>query len=77
MRVNGNYVINGRTYGVHDGTLFPISGPGFHYLTRPQFKAFGVYNEFGNTARAAEILDKMGIATSDRAEALRVFEVIQ
>ncbi len=76
-RVRGQYTVNGRTYGEHGGTLFPISGRGFHYLTRPQFKALGVYNEFGNTPRAMEILDNMGIASTDRASALRVHEAIQ
>jgi hypothetical protein len=76
-RIKGEYTANGRIYGAHDGTLFPISGPGFHYLTRAQFKALGVYNEFGNTARAAEILENMGIAAADRAAGLRVHEVIQ
>lgn len=58
-RVNGNYVINGRTYGVHDGTLYPISGPGFHQLNRGAFQALGVLNKFGNTPQAHAILEKM------------------
>jgi hypothetical protein len=76
-RVKGDFVFQGRTYGVHNGTLFPISGPGFHRLTRPQFKALGVYNEVGNVPRAAEILDKMGIPLTDRVEALRILEIIR
>jgi hypothetical protein len=76
-RLRGQYTVNGRVYGEHGGTLYPISGTGFHYLTRAQFKALGVYNEFGNTARAAEILNNMGIAPADRAAALRIHEVIQ
>jgi hypothetical protein len=75
-RVGGNFVIHGRTYGVHDGTLYPISGPGFHQLSRGAFKALGVLNELGNTARASEILGRMGISAPDRAAALRVFEVL-
>jgi hypothetical protein len=75
-RVGGNYVIHGRTYGVHDGTLYPISGPGFHQLSRGAFKALGVLNELGNTERAAEILGRMGVSAADRAAALRVFEVL-
>jgi hypothetical protein len=58
-RVNGNYVINGRTYGVHDGTLYPISGSGFHQLNRGAFQALGVLNKFGNTPQAHAILAKM------------------
>jgi uncharacterized protein DUF4157 len=58
-RVNGNYVIDGRTYGVHDGTLYPISGPGFHQLNRGAFQALGVLNKFGNTPQAHGILGRM------------------
>ena len=33
------YEINGRTYGVEPtGTVFPVSGPGFVNLTRPEYK---------------------------------------
>src|SRR5262245_44530536 len=38
-RLGDTFVINGRTYGVHAGTLYPISGPGFHQLNRGAFKA--------------------------------------
>ena len=73
-RVGENWVVNGRTYGVHDGTLYPIEGPGFYKLTRGAFKALGVFNEFGNTPRAADILSKMKTSAPDRAAALRVYE---
>jgi Domain of unknown function (DUF4157) len=58
-RADGNYVINGRTYGSHDGTLYPISGPGFHQLNRGAFQALGVLNKFGDTSQAHSILTKM------------------
>jgi hypothetical protein len=29
-REGNTFIVNGRTYGMHDGTLYPISGPGFH-----------------------------------------------
>jgi len=70
-RVNGNFVVNGRTYGAHDGTLYPISGTGFHQLSRAQFKALGVLNQFGETARSNEILTKMNISEADRTVASR------
>jgi hypothetical protein len=75
-RVGGNYSVNGRTYGVHDGTLYPIDGPGLHPLSRGAFKALGVYNEFGNSARAADILARMGTSQADANAALRVWEII-
>ena len=58
-RTGDTYLVNGRTYGVHEGTLFPISGPGIHQLSRPAFEALGVFNQFGDTARAREILQNM------------------
>jgi RHS repeat-associated protein len=76
-RIQGNFEINGRLYGVHDGALYPISGPGFHSLDRGAFKALGVYNELGNTAEATAMLDRMKIGESARAAGLRVWEIIQ
>lgn len=76
-RIGGNFLINGRTYGVHNGTLYPISGTGFYTLDRGAFKALGVYNQFGNTPRAAEILDKMGISDNTRQQALNAWQVGQ
>jgi hypothetical protein len=66
-------------YGVHDGTLYPISGPGFHPLDRPAFQALGVYNKFGNTEQAAKILDNMArtnptLTPEQRLVALRAWE---
>lgn len=62
QRVGDTYSINGRTYGIHDGTLYPISGAGLHQLDRAGFKALGVFNKFGDSSRAAEILQKMGLS---------------
>ena len=73
-RVGQNWVVNGRTYGVHDGTLYPIQGPGLHQLSNRAYKALGVFNQFGNTPRAAEILSKMGTSATDREAALLVYE---
>ena len=75
-RTGETFTVNGRTYGLHDGTLYPISGTGFHQLERGAFKALGVLNEFGPTERAFSILEKMGISDAQRATALRVYEVI-
>jgi hypothetical protein len=61
----------------HDGTLYPISGPGFHLLDRVTFKALGVHNKFGNSKRAAEILNNMGISEAAREAALRAWQTTQ
>lgn len=82
-RSGADYVVNGRTYGVHDGTLYPVSGPGLHQLNRAAFKALGVFNKFGNTQQAARILNKMRgpggkmIHMRDRIAALRVWQRLQ
>lgn len=78
---NRQFEINSRIYGSHDnGRLYPIAGEGFHQLNRDAFKALGVYNKFGETPRAEEILDQMtdrkgqkGISEEDRDAALKVF----
>ena len=68
-RVGDTFVVNERTYGVHEGTLYPIAGLGYHRLDRGAYKALGVYNAFGDGPRAAEILDMMGIDSEQRAAA--------
>ena len=76
-REGNTFIVNGRTYGMHDGILYPISGPGFHQLDRGAFKALGVYNTFGDTPRAAEILDKIGMSEAHRQTALNVWRAGQ
>lgn len=75
----GNFAINSRIYGVHSdtGTLYPISGVGFHQLDRGAFKALGVYNKFGDTPRATEILNNMGINSEQRDAALNAWRAGQ
>lgn len=72
IRQGDRFVVHGRTYGHHDGTLYPISGLGFHRLDAGAYKALGVYNQFQHQdpERAREILDKMGISEEQRAAAL-------
>ena len=76
-REGNTFIVNGRTYGMHDGILYPISGPGFHQLERGAFKALGVYNVFGDTPKAAEILDKMGMSEAHRQTALNAWRAGQ
>ncbi len=77
-KVGDKFVVNGRTYGHHDGTLYPISGPGIHTLDRGAFKALGVYNKMGGeTENAVKILDNMGIGAEQRAAALRAWQAGQ
>jgi|GEM_PF-1192974 len=74
-----SYTVNGRTYGAHpNGTLYPIQGDGIHTLDRASFKALGVYNTFGNTPRAAEILKNMkGMDSAQQQKALSVWKTYQ
>jgi hypothetical protein len=66
--------INDRIYGVEpNGALYPISGRGFIELNRQAYKGLGVYNQFGNTRRAAEILDAMQEGAADRRAALEAW----
>lgn len=75
--VNGTYTVNGRTYGVHEGTLYPISGDGIYQLDRGAFKALGVYRSFGITERAGLILDRMGMSEMARQIALDVYKTAE
>lgn len=72
----GTFILtNGRVYGQHNGTLFPISGPGVYPLDRGSFKALGVLNQLGNTLQAQTILDRMGVNDETRSRALVVYTI--
>lgn len=71
VRRGNTHIVNGRTYGVKPtGRLYPIAGAGIHQLSRGAYKALGVYNVFGLSARALQILDALGIVADERAKAL-------
>jgi hypothetical protein len=52
------YTVNGRTYGAEEnGTLYPIAGNGFIMLNRNAYKILGIFNKFGESNRAFEIIE--------------------
>ena len=53
--IGNEFHVNGRIYGEHDGTLYPISGKGLYKLDRGAFKALGILNDFGDTEKAGII----------------------
>lgn len=73
--IDGTFTLeNGRTYGQHDGTLFPVSGEGVYKLDRASFKALGVLNEQGgNTDKAKQIFSNMELGNDAINQALEVF----
>ena len=77
QRVGNTFTVNNRVYGVHDGTLYPISGPGFYTLDRGAYKALGVYNKFGDTSQANIILNNMGISEQARVSAIQVWSAVK
>jgi len=77
QKIGDTFVVNGRTYGMHDGTLYPMSGPGLYTLDRGSYKALGILNKFGNTPQADVILKNMGVSAETKTAALKVFEVIK
>ena len=77
QKVSNTYITNGRTYGVHDGTLYPISGPGLYTLNRGEYQTLGVLNKFGNTPQADIILSRMGVSPETKETALKIWEAIK
>jgi hypothetical protein len=77
QKVNDTFTVNGRTYGHHDGTLYPMEGKGFYLLGRGAFNALGVYNDFGNTAKAEQIITNMKIIDSEKKIALEIWKKLQ
>lgn len=73
--IKGNRInVNGRVYERKaNGTLAPISGNGFTTLDRGSFNALGIYKKFDNTAKADEILNKMGLSSQSKQAALDVW----
>lgn len=67
QRQGETYTVHGRTYRLKpSGTLYPVSGVGIHPLRRGAFNALGVYNQFGLSPRAEELLDTMKVNKSER-----------
>lgn len=58
QKIGDTYVIDGRTYGIHDGTIFPMAGEGFYTFDRGAYKAYGFLNEYGNTAETFKLMKK-------------------
>ena len=77
QQVGDTFIVNGRTYGMHDGTLYPISGPGLYKLDRGTYKALGILNESGGDTPEADMkLKEERISIEAKAEALKVFKEI-
>lgn len=64
--VGDRITINGRTYGAHDGTLYPIEGAGLHQLDRGTFKAIQEMRRAGSVEGAQRALDGMGVPQEAR-----------
>jgi hypothetical protein len=76
--VNGHYTVNGRVYGIHNSSLYPVSGPGFHQLNRGAYKALGMFNKFGDTAQARSYIASMkNVGVTEIEAALAVWRKIQ
>jgi hypothetical protein len=61
-----------------NGTVFPVSGPGFHDASRGGFKALGAYNEFGGaTAAAKRWIAQRKLSPEAAAEGLRLYRALR
>ena len=77
VKDGNDYVINGRRYGQHNGTLYPISGNGLHSLNRIEYKTLGVLNKFGDTPQANQILRSMGVDQETLNKVLRIWQEVK
>jgi hypothetical protein len=71
----GQWLVNGRVYAEHDGTLYPVSGAGVHELDRSTYKALGVYNSLMDTPNAARIPSILGNMGVTEAQAQAAWEL--
>ena len=75
-KIKGNQItVNGRVYERKStGTLYPVSGDGFTTLNRGEFNALGIYQKFGNSKQANDILNRIpGMTNETKLKALQVF----
>lgn len=73
---SNRYEVNGRSYVVEStGTVFPVSGPGFAYLSRPEYKVLKqLIGAYGDIAAARDALRRdPSIGAADWRAALAVF----
>ena len=76
-RIEGEWHVNNRIYGEHDGILYPIKGEGFIRMSRDVFQSFGMYNQFGDTDRVAQILRYMGKTKQVIDEAYQAWQQVK
>ena len=75
-KIDGERItVNGRTYGSHDGTLYPIEGQGLHQLDRGTFKALQTMRKHGVDG-AQQYLDNMGVNAETRAAAEALYRLL-
>lgn len=78
VRQGDAYTVFGRTYVLEaSGRLSPRTGDGFHLLDRGAFHALSIYRQFGESSRAAAILDQMhNVGPAEREAAQAVIRAI-
>jgi hypothetical protein len=60
-RSRGTFTVNGRVYGVHNGSIHPIKGEGLIQLDRQGYKALAAFNEYGDSQLAMRYLTESRI----------------
>lgn len=63
QKAGETWTANGRTYGMHNGSLHPVSGPGIVDLSRPQHQLIQQLNgnSLENAKKFSEAMKKKGI----------------
>lgn len=69
-KVNGDWTINGRTYGRHNNSIFPKNGTGFTNLSRMEHQFLKQLNgkSYADAMKAAENLKAKGILTQEQID---------
>jgi hypothetical protein len=74
---SSRYEVNGRSYAVEStGTVFPVSGPGFVNLSRPEYKVLKqlIGSEGDVDAARAALRRDPSVSDADWRSALEVFK---
>ena len=76
-KINGNYEINGRIYGIHDGRFYPIEGEGFVTLNRNQYKLLKELKINSNNPYMDNIKRGLKLSETEEKEVYDLFKLLR
>ena len=76
-KVNDTYIVNNRTYGIHDGRFHPIKGEGFVTLNRDQYKLLKELKMNPNNPYMDNIKKGLKLSDTQEKEVYELFKLLR